>query len=197
MILTEQELKDYWKHRAQKNKERSVGFRNRPLDKQKLEYVEKKKFIFKYCPKSYITLDYGCGVGRYAGEFSNYLGVDITKELLDIAKKQHPKKDFLLLQELCLPEKLEFDFELFLTATVLQHNPDDVVKKIFESVAKLKPSNILFCLYENSQVVTHHVQARNSEDYVALVSNYFEIKGYASYKHKVHNEEHILTLIRV
>ena len=95
-----------------------------------------------------------------------------------------------------LPEKLEFDFDQFFTSTVLQHNPDEVVRGILESVAKIKSKNIVFSFYENMQTNAKHIVARSSERYVELVKEYFVVENYISYKHRIFNSEHALTIIK-
>ena len=47
------------------------------------------------------VLDVGCGIGRILDCLptswrGNYLGIDISPELLDAARRRHPKKDFVL-----------------------------------------------------------------------------------------------------
>ena len=184
--VTKKQILNYWSHRTLKYKERAVGYRP----------SEKLKFLFQYINTNYKTLDYGCGIGVCACKFINYLGVDIMEDLVKAAKEKNPSKDFAILSDLCLPEKIDFDFEQFFTATVLQHNPDDVVKDIFKSVSELKNKGVVFSLYENCQTNAQHMQARTSEDYVALLKNYFYIVSYVSYTHTIFNAEHCLTIIK-
>jgi len=186
-MLEKKQVLEYWIKRTKKYKERAVGYRP----------YEKNKFIMEHIDTSYKTLDYGCGTGACSFNFKNYLGVDIMESLVNFAKEKYPDKNFLVLEDLCLPEKLNFDFEQFFTATVLQHNPDDVVREIFESVAQLKSENIIFSLYENSQSNANHMKARDSKDYVNLLNKYFNIQDYTFYKHKIFNAEHTLTIIKV
>ena len=186
MNLNKNNILSYWIKRTEKYKDRAVGYKP----------YEKNKFISRYINANYKTLDYGCGIGACSINFNNYLGVDIMKDLVNFAKVKYPDKNFLVLKDLYLPEKLDFDFEQFFTATVLQHNPDDVVKKIFESVVKLKSKNITFSLYENSESNAKHMKARDSKDYVDLLNEYFDIRGYVFYKHVIFNAEHTLTIIK-
>ena len=186
-MLKKEQILEYWTKRTNKYKERAVGYKP----------YEKNKFIFQYINTACRTLDYGCGIGVAASNFVNYLGVDIIEYLIETAKKENPDKNFLLLSDLCLSKTLNFDFEQFFTATVLQHNPDDVVKEIFKSVTRLKSKNITFSLYENSQTNAKHIKARDSKDYVNLLKEYFNIQGYTFYKHEIFNAEHTLTIVKV
>jgi len=141
------------------------------------------------------TLDYGCGIGRYSDVFQDgYLGVDITPELLDYARKLNPTRDYKQLEHPWL-HGIEFEFSLFFTATVLQHNDDETVKKIFASLSAYKKEDFFIALYENSQAKAPHVKGRSSDEYVQLVKTQFDVKFVWSYKHKTHGEEHTLTMI--
>jgi SAM-dependent methyltransferase len=196
-MLEKDRVKKFWDKRARADRAKAVGLKGQSFEEQTAEHLEKEKFIFQHCPKNYITLDYGCGIGRCSDNFENYLGVDASEEILNIAKEMHPDKNYLLLQEPWLPKELDFDFELFFTTTVLQHNSDEVVREIFRSVANLKKKNFFFSLYENAENSTHHLKARNSRYYIKLLKEHFEILDYKSYEHKAHNVSHILTFVRV
>ena len=186
-MLTKDQIYKYWENRTKQFKEKAVDYKPH----------EKKKFIFQHLSTTFNTLDYGCGIGIAASNFQSYLGMDIIPDLLKHARRKNPSKDFRLLEDICLPETLDFDIKQFFTATVLQHNPDDVVKEIFQSVANLKPNDIIFCLYENSQTNANHMIARNDKDYVNLLSEYFDIIDYVSYKHSIFKSEHTLTIVKV
>lgn len=55
---------------------------------------EHKKILAPYKEKR--VLDAGCGYGRCAPWFDNYVGVDLSPDLLEIAVKNHPDKTFVI-----------------------------------------------------------------------------------------------------
>lgn len=69
-------------------------------------------------------LDYGCGNGRLCRLFNpeNYLGVDPSVELINIAKQQHPTYNFDLIKPCAMPKSGNFDI-IFCLATI-HHFPD-------------------------------------------------------------------------
>ena len=196
-MLEENQVHKYWEQRATKQGVRTVGFDNRSLDFQSRLHKQRMKFIFPHCPQSLRTLDFGCGTGNFASCFESYLGVDISETLLTFAKTAYLEKDFILLRQPIPSEKAVFLFrpELFFSTTVLQHNSDDLVRKIFKSVAKIR-QDIIFSIYENCQVIAKHVKGREPEEYLALLGESFKILSPYSFSHYVHGEKHALTIVR-
>ena len=192
-MIQEDNQKEYWKNRSDKQGRLTVGFNGANNLQQEINYNIRKDFIFSYVP-DIITLDYGCGIGRYSDRFTDYLGVDITENHINIALKEHPDKDFILLPNTNYDSAIDFDFEQVFTATVLQHCSDESVSQIFESISKKNPKATL-CLYENSQVKSETVCARTSQEYYKLAKKYFNISTIKSYSHKIHGEEHTLTIL--
>lgn len=213
-MLKEQEAKKYWEERAEKLNECAVGFGDQNLEKQNVLYEERKKHIFKYVSRLIPTIDYGCGIGRYAKEFlGEYVGYDITKKLLNIARQNNSDKSFILLEQpyFTPPEDgkcellLDSDkgtswFEQFFTATVLQHCHDEVVVKLFKSIKEnVGAQDFTFCLYENScKFEKPHVIGRYPERYYAMVAEAgFKVLDFDYYPHIVKGEEHSLIRIKV
>lgn len=200
ITLTEKGVQDYWRNRANKDGIRATGHSGYSLSRQDERYRIRKKFIFTYCPRNLRTLDYGCGIGRYVEDFEHYLGVDFTESLLDIARTRHPEVRFLLLNNSYLDCELDFDPELIFTSCVLQHNPDHVVLKIFESFTNVINHDIIFGLYENIYVQSDHMRGRTTKEYVELVSAYFKVQKWNGYVHGGDNhkieEKHAFTLIK-
>lgn len=182
---------DYWKDRYKDQGFLTVG-NDRTMEGQNLEYKIKEDFIFSYCPTKLSTLDYGCGVGRYCYKFDKYIGVDVTEQAVELAKKHNDKADFRLIN---LGEIVGY-FDLFFTSTVLQHCSDEIVENIISNIQKYKIRGVTFCLYENSEKgESFHVKGRDLE-YKEMISKYFDIKDYKSYTHTIHNENHTLHLIK-
>jgi len=193
--LSEKGVQSYWRDRANRDGIRATGHCAYTLDRQDERYKIGKEFIFTYCPKHLRTLDYGCGIGRYAKDFKYYLGVDFTESLLAIARERYPEAKFLKLNSPFLDCELNFDPELIFTSCVLQHNPDDVVLKIFESFAPIVKGDIMFGLYENTEIQSGHMRGRTGEEYVGMIETYFKVLEWESHSHRM-SEEHAFTLIK-
>jgi hypothetical protein len=213
-MLKEEKVIDYWKKRAIKLGETAVGYGDQSLDKQEGFYKERKQFIFKYIYRDRPTIDYGCGVGRYSEEFKDdYLGVDVTEEMIKLACRLHPDKEFVLLNNPFLNTNFDDDdddksdktgveidwIKQFFTATVLQHCDNDLVIKILKSVHELKPTGFHFCFYENSMSFEKpHIVGRKPEQYLGMIMQAgFDIKDAACHKHYVKKEEHSLLIAEV
>ena len=70
-------------------------------------------------------LDFGCGIGRAFEALSpscKYVGVDISKGLLDIFKSSHPELSLILLKEQSIPFP-DDSFNLIICYSVLTHIP--------------------------------------------------------------------------
>jgi len=194
--LNEKGAKDYWRDRAKRDGVRATGHCGYSLAGQDERYRIRKNFIFSFCPRHLRTLDFGCGIGRYSGDFKNYLGVDFTESLLIIAKERCPKARFLLLEGPYIDCKLDFDPSLIFTSCVLQHNSDDAVLKIFEYFAAIVKKNITFGFYENTETQSGSMRGRTGEEYMEMIETYFKVDEWVSYAHRM-SEEHAFTLIEV
>jgi len=193
--LTEETVNAYWKIRSKSDGMRATGYSGSTLAEQDERYKIRKKFIFSSCPRHLKTLDYGCGIGRYAEDFKSYFGVDFTASILTRARKRHPRAKFLKLNSPFLDRKLNFKPELIFTSNVLQHNPDDVVLKIFESFVPIVKGDIIFGLYENIEAQSGHMRGRTGEEYAEMIREYFKVYEWGSSTHRM-GEEHAFTLIK-
>lgn len=192
-MLEENKVKEYWDNRSKQQGKGTVGFCNVPLSEQDKNYEMRKEFIFRICPNSVPTLDYGCGVGRYSQCFSDqYLGVDVCETLLDIAEEENKNKEFLLLGDPRLPRDFSFEFLLFFTATVLQHNSDGVVRDIFSSLRDSCPQNklVFFSIYENSFANGDTIKGRSCQEYSEIISEFFSVISPIYRSHSIHGEKH-------
>lgn len=198
--IKESEVKDYWHKRSTIQGNATVGFVGNSLSQQDNEYNEKINFVKKNINTNLKTLDYGCGIGRWSKCFNEYLGIDITNNLLKIAINENKNKDFILLDKPYITNYSDinnFNFEQFFTSTVLQHCDDNLVDKIFQNLFQIKQSDFDIFLYENSSVKAPHVNGRKPDTYHKIISKYFNIKLFEEFSHIVHNEEHSITKIKV
>src|SRR5436190_1485775 len=72
-MLEEEQVRPYWEARSSHQGARTVGFANSAMDVQDEHHQQRREFIFAHCPRHLPTLDYGCGIGRYAEEFDTYM----------------------------------------------------------------------------------------------------------------------------
>ena len=195
-MITEEKVRPYWEARAARQGRRTVGFVGHELREQDKEYSKKQKLIASTWSLFHgKVLDYGCGIGRHANlcHPDLYLGVDITKSLLDIARSDHPSYKFQLLSE--LGEIPEYEFDVLFTSTVLQHNADEFVLKLFENLSKARQA-FTFVLYENSHPIkASHIVGRLPAEYARLVSAFFEVRTFEEKSHTVHGERHSITIM--
>lgn len=198
--LSNQQVMGYWEKRSAAQGVRTVGFSNLQMSKQDKNYAKRISFVTEFLDTYVKTIDYGCGIGRYSDLFDseNYLGMDITQNLIDAAVERNPEHRYLKLNQPHLPS-LDFNFEQFFTATVLQHNDDLVVENIIKSILPIKADGFSFVLYENSSpsVFAPHMCPRSPERYRDIVSKVFEVKDFKRKSHVVHGEEHSICVIKV
>jgi SAM-dependent methyltransferase len=196
MSIPKEKVKSYWGKRSSEQGPRTVGFANGSMENQDKEYDIHRSFVFPYLNKEAATLDYGCGIGRYTDLYNenNYIGADITQRLLDIAMSNHPDHSFVKLDNVGDIPDVEFD--VFFTATVLQHNSDETVDLIFSNLRKIKSKNLQFILYENNHAQCYHVKKRSSSEYLDIVSNYFQVKSFEGSSHIIRGEKHDISKIQ-
>lgn len=97
-------------------------------------------------------LDIGCGNGRLIAAIPavDYTGLDLSRQLLDHAKKLHPLYHFDYGSMLKLPYP-DQSFDVVAAVASLQHIPSDVYRQaaLQEMTRVLKPSGVLFMLNWN------------------------------------------------
>jgi len=200
-MLSENEIIPYWSERAHRLKATAVGYGDKALSEQDKHYQITTDFIKANIDVNLNTIDYGCGIGRYSPIFKGkYVGVDVSEELLQIAKKNNENCEFKLLSQPFLPKFAHFssDLEQFFTATVLQHINDDMVHKVYQSLFNLNPYKLkTIVAYENSENWTKpHVVGRMPELYVKFITDVgFRIDNIHYNSIIVKGEKHTLTLI--
>lgn len=105
------------------------------------------EIFFDLLPKGGNVLEVGCGIGRDA-EFLvkkyDYVGIDASEAMLNIAKKKVPSAKFLLQDFFALDFK-DNTFDGFWAAAALLHVPKDEINKSLQEIKSvLKPNAIGF-----------------------------------------------------
>jgi SAM-dependent methyltransferase len=109
-------------------------------------------------------LDFGCGSGRWVEYFCNlgasYIGVDISDEMINLAKSRYPENSFTVLKDYKIP--LEDDScDFIFSIAVIHHNPPPQQEKLLSEISRvLKPGGYLFLFealgtYKSERVFPH------------------------------------------
>ena len=129
-----------------------LTFSEKEYDTYALEFSDSRPFFWrelgflkKYARTEHAILDIGCGNGRILNLFGNknirYTGIDSSKELIEIAKKNRGNRGrFLHANALSLPFKDE-SFDTVFSIAVLHHIPSKKFRNTFmsETYRVLKP----------------------------------------------------------
>lgn len=194
--LTADKVRDYWIQRIREHGLDSTSLIGSSSRAAGRDYTMRREFIFDGFPEL-PTLDYGCGAGAYSSMFCGpYLGVDICPQLIEEARKAHPDKGYLILSEPVLPVCLgDFNFKLVFTATVLQHNDDEGVRRILRSIWIHNPRPV-WVLYENMDDNSPTVCGRTPMKYIEMVEQEgFSVGECKTGFHAIHKANHGLTVI--
>jgi len=98
--------------------------------------------------KGKTVLDFGCGAGRWVEFFrslgAEYVGVDISEEMIALSKTLYPDRSFSTLTDHKIP--LETDScDLVFSIAVMHHNPVPHQEALLGEIARvLKPNGYLF-----------------------------------------------------
>lgn len=97
-------------------------------------HAQESFYLQKYFPKTSKSLSLGCGTGRYMEMAS--VGLDISVNMLKIAQKNYPNKQFL--QGDATHTGLDSGyFEGIFSLHVLMHLDEEVAQAIFKEVARI------------------------------------------------------------
>jgi len=192
-MITEDNVKQYWQERYNAQKEKTVGYSGN------LEgYRERVKWVGEELGKLNLlglrVLDYGCGTGMYSHIFDKrkYLGVDITKELL-----KHTPKGYRYIHRVApfMGVKI-FNAEMIYTNCVLQHNSDDLLRKILQGFKLQEPNYLVFYECIDPWIHNKHVKPRDYQVYDGFVTGAFgiDLVQKEQIKHTFKGEKHSLMI---
>jgi SAM-dependent methyltransferase len=109
-----------------------------------------------------VVLEIGCANGRDAKEIlkhtNQYLGLDVSEKLIEIAKEEIPNGEFIVadIEEYEFPENLDIVFAF----ASLIHNDREALKKVFQKVyAALNPGGLF------------RISMKQADEYVELTKD--------------------------
>lgn len=97
------------------------------------------------------VVDLGCGVGYFAELINNhaYVGIDFSPHVLRIAKKNNPKKSFIL-ADLNIKTKQYVKNCTYVCLETLEHIKDDL-----EVIRKIPSGSLIICSLPNRDFTSH------------------------------------------
>jgi len=119
------------------------------------------------------VLDFGCGAGRWVEYFRNlgadYVGVDISDEMIALSKTLYPGIAFDALKGLEIP--LETDScDLVFSIAVLHHNRPPQQEEILGEIARvLKPNGYLFLFEGLGTIQQNRLYLHPMREWVEMV----------------------------
>lgn len=159
-------MRDVWTKYGNEDPYYSVltneGYRNAVISESKIiEFFEQGEGEYRFINRTLANngidtepnatiLDMGCGLGRVGSHFAklvaNYIGVDISRPHIDLAKKYFERAgiknaEFMMLDKFLKTEKVA---DLIFSVIVLQHNPPPVIGLIIDRMCRaLRPGGTL------------------------------------------------------
>lgn len=103
------------------------------------------------------VLDVGCGVGYYYDLLSRkteeYIGIDVTDNMIKRARELHPSGDFRVGSILNLPF-LDDSFDLVFCWDVLIHFPGEMTEELVGNLCRVSRNHVIFNIYISVQEST-------------------------------------------
>lgn len=128
------------------------------------QHDAKEEYILEHeldALKAKSVIDIGCGNGRLAPILSKnkkYLGIDISKSLIDAAKKAHPKLEFKV-ADIRNIASLNTEFDVAFSYTSLLHIPPEQLADAFTQIKAITDTIIL--VEPTKEIDTSGVTERN------------------------------------
>lgn len=125
--------------------------------------MRNEKEIEKLLPKLGLdecsrVLDIACGIGRWADaiiqDISEYIGIDFSKELIEIAKSRNKKENFYFYQgaaseisDILSVHHIE-EINKILMMGILMYLNDNEVTDLFKQISRIPAKNVTVCIRE-------------------------------------------------
>lgn len=126
--------------------------------------------IFKKYVKGKKALDFGCGTGRSTRFLQKHgfstLGIDISNEMIKIAKKINPKGNYRLIKNKDYSSVLLNSYDLVLSAFTFDNIPYDKKLDIFSGLTKLlKKDGVFINLVCSPEMYTYEWASFSSKEF--------------------------------
>jgi ubiquinone/menaquinone biosynthesis C-methylase UbiE len=111
-----------------------------------------KRFLPKVRVEGRAVLEVGCGPGGNLAEIqkrhpSRLAGCDIAPDMVALASKNIPSADIRLAEGQELPYA-DDEFDVVITVTVVQHNPDEIANQMLKEICRVSRSEVF--LFEDT-----------------------------------------------
>jgi SAM-dependent methyltransferase len=155
-----------------------------------------RETVNRNCTRRNLALDYGCGTGNFSFMLSEYfhkvIGVDISELIVNMAKGANKKNNISF--ELTSDLIFEYQYDVILSITVLQHITDDhqLTRLITQFERSLNKDGILVVLesFSGAGSDSEHIKLRRMDDFVEM----FRIRGLSLLcKHDFYHPSHFPT----
>ncbi len=151
---TRHRYKNYKVNKSQTLQE-IAGFSFRPEINEYLQksHTDLKEVRQKYLPVNATVLEIGCGPGLYLKDFdtgtTQLFAIDITQDMVDLAKKENPTCTFYTGN--FLTALITQKFNLIYTVGVLMYFPRTQLKNVFKKLYDLlEPGGIIYINYPHA-----------------------------------------------
>lgn len=154
---------------------------NAAVDARFRKLVECVEKIVTDTDKELKVLDVGCGDGVAINLLTRFrvldlYGIDDSEQALAVARAKNPSAQFIQ-GDVCHLEYADNTFDLVISSDVIEHveNPHKMLEEI-KRVAKPEANIIIGTPIRRTQnpIDHHHVQEFFKEDFLNLISNYFQ-----------------------
>jgi len=143
----------------------------------KLEFHNTYYLAYRDLPevfKKYVTgknaLDFGCGTGRSTRFLQKHgfetIGIDISDEMIDIAKRNDPAGKYILIKDGVYSDFLPASFDLILSSFTFDNIPKKKKQKIFNDLTSLlKVNGIFLNIVCSPEIYTHEWASFSTKDF--------------------------------
>ena len=155
--MADYEMEEHWSAVGQQVRDRVSGNLMAGDDSPYEEY-KAAKFRERFDPKIRVeglsVLDVGCGPGERVRSITTQhpkrvVGCDQSSEMVKLASRNAPEAEILQIDGENLPFR-DKEFDLVITTTVLQHNPDARRTKLLGEICRVSAKDVL--LFEDTAV---------------------------------------------